>query len=226
MTRIDEGAIHDRVTFEISLRNLQGDHSSFSRISFAGVQLGANDEWLNLLLDALAKNTTCSELDLSNSGLTDASIQRIAVRLFSGAANQLTLIDMRNNGFTLAGETVAQGLERLRPKVCIELGNDAPLIDGFVHDKMLIEGLTAWPAETLTIDGGSDFCCPREIVGSDDIVPLKKGFQGANGTKFTCEHATFELGHGTGNMVLKRLEPEAHFRLGARATGSSAGTLV
>ena len=52
------------------------------------------------------------------------------------------------------------------------------------------------------------------------------GAQGTNGTKYTCEHAEFELGHGTGNLVLKRLEPETQLRLGARATGGGEGTLV
>ena len=50
--------------------------------------------------------------------------------------------------------------------------------------------------------------------------------QGTNGTKYTCEHAEFELGHGTGNLVLKRLELQAQLRLGAHAGGGGAGTLV
>ena len=95
----------------------------------------------------------------------------------AGAAQQLTLIDVRDNPFTLAGETVAQGLERLRPQLRLELGKEGSTADGFVHNKTLVEGLTAWPAEALAIDGGNDLRCPSEITGSDEIVPLKKGFQ-------------------------------------------------
>ena len=36
-------------------------------------------------------------------------------------------------------------------------------------------------------------------------LELTKGFQGPNGVKYRCEHATFELYNSTGNMVLLTL---------------------
>ena len=220
---VDKEAIHERVSFEIVMRNLQGNHWAFSALSFAKIPL--TDERLDALLAALATNTTCRQLNLSATGLTDARMQRLAIALSTGTAAQLELIDVRANPFTLVGETIAQGVHKLRPGLRFELGSECGAVDGFVHDKALIEGLTAWPAASLAINA-DELRCPPEIAGdAEEVLPLKKGFQGTNGTKYTCEHAEFELGHGTGNLVLKRLEPAAMLRLGL-GVGGGDGTLV
>ena len=86
--------------------------------------------------------------------------------------------------------------------------------------KLLVEGLTAWPVESLSVEGSSDLRCPAEIVGSDAVVLLSKGFSGTNGIKYTCEDAEFLQTLGTPNLVLVRLEPEARLRLATRMPGT------
>lgn len=224
---VDAAAVHARVDFELALKQVQGNHSSFTTIAFSKVALGANPEWLEQLTAALVSNTTCTELDLSSTDIGDAALQRLVVALCrSDVAPQLRVLDLRQNPFSLAGETMLSGLRRLRPalecRLCDEPGERT---DGFVHDKMLVEGLSAWPAESLSIPGSQDLRCPKEIVGSEELVVLKKGFQGSNGTKYTCDDAEFEMGHTTGNLVLKRLEPEAKMRL-ASVKGDISGARV
>mmetsp|Transcript_46704 Transcript_46704/g.77288 ORF Transcript_46704/g.77288 Transcript_46704/m.77288 type:complete len:229 (-) Transcript_46704:53-739(-) len=221
---VDTQAIHDRVSFDIVLKNFKGNYTSFETISFRGTKLGQHMDWVAEVCSALQLNTTCTDLDLSDAYLTDEAIQRLAVTLSAGSiAPQLRLLDLRNNAFSLAGETMMQGLCKLRTalKVRLDDGPDASEGDGFVHNKMLVEELTAWPGESLGV--GKDLRCPPEIVGSDEVVILKKGFQGSNGTKYTCEHAEFSLMHGTGNLVLKRLEPEAKMRLSSICSSKPTG---
>mmetsp|Transcript_28274 Transcript_28274/g.59409 ORF Transcript_28274/g.59409 Transcript_28274/m.59409 type:complete len:230 (-) Transcript_28274:205-894(-) len=226
-TTVDAKAIYEKVDFDLAMRNLMGNHSSLAKISFKGVLLGSHPEWLSAFCEALAANSTCTELDLSSTSLTDSSLQKLVIQLSMGSAKQLQVVHLRDNPFTLSGETMLQGLQRLRPSLQIELAKETTTsIDGFVHNKMLVEGLTAWPAESLCIPGGNELRCPESIVGSEEVVVLKKGFQGSNGTKYTCEHAEFELGHGTGNLVLKRLEPEAKMRLCTVSREVAGGTLV
>lgn len=211
--------IRRRVTFEIALRRLAGNHSSFSSLDFKGVELAHNPAWIKQLGDTLAKNDTIIELDLSGTGLNDAALQSLVATLACGAAPQLRVLNLCDNEVSLAGETVVQGLRKMRPALAVKLGGE-PVREGFVHQKLLVEGLTAWAAETLAVEpGSSEFRCPPEITGSDAVVLLKKGFQGTNGTKYTCEDAEFEMAHSTGNMVLKSLEPEARLRLAARLPG-------
>jgi len=215
MPMVDELAIRERVSFDLALKNLAGNYSSFTTISFKGNALGRHKDWIGELCSTLAQNTTCEELDLSETELTDEALQRLIVAFCSAScAAQLRVLNVRGNPFSLAGETMVQGLRRLRPALDVRLdGADGPAVDGFVHSKTLVEGLSAWPADALSIAGGSDLRCPQQIVGTDEVVVLTKGFQGSNGTKYTCEHAVFELAHGTGNLVLKQLEPEAKLRL-------------
>lgn len=230
LTAEQEKEIHERVSFDIVLRQVKGNHTSFSDITFAGVPFGTRTAWTAELCEALAANTTVLRLNLTNTHLGDATLQKLVVTLASGAcAPQLKALDLRSNPFSLAGETMAQGLRKLRPKVEVLLGEvggaPAAEIDGFVHDKMLVEGLTAWGAEMLkTPEGG--FNCPPEVAG-EKPAHLDKGFSGANGTKYTCEHGEFQLIHTTGSMVLKKLSPEAALRLACKTSGAPAqGTLV
>jgi hypothetical protein len=226
----EELRIRDKVTFDLALKRVTQEHC-FANVSFNEVKLGAHPEWVGELLEALAANTRCTALDLSGTGLTDAALQRLVVAMSTGCAPQLKTIDVRENDFSLAGETMAQGLSRLRPALKLVLGDDdQPKVDGFVHDKTIIEGLTAWPAEELEMPdsrpGAGNLRCPVEISGPGKPVPLKKGFQGSNGTKYTCELADFELGHGTGNMVLITLNLEAKMRLAKMNGGPEPGVLV
>ena len=124
---------------------------------------------------------------------------------------------------------MAQGLQRLRPALRLALGDDQPKVDGFVCNKTIVEGLTAWPSHELEMPGGrpgaNELRCPADISGPGEPVPLTKGFQGSNGTKYTCDLAVFELAHGTGNMVLKTLSVEAKMRL-SKLSGGADGVLV
>ena len=78
---VDEDFVRARVVWEMALKNAQGNHSSMTTLSFKDVQLLRKPEWLPQLADALAKNTTCTELDLSNTGLTDVAVQQLAAAL-------------------------------------------------------------------------------------------------------------------------------------------------
>jgi hypothetical protein len=230
-----EKQIRERVSFDIVLRQLKGNHTSFAEIKFAGVPLGTRVAWVSEVCEALCANTTIASLNLADTQLDDSALQKVVVALASGAcAPQLRTLDLRSNPFSLAGETMAQGLRKLRPKLAVllkEVGCEAGgEVDGFVHDKMLLEGLSAWGAETLRLEDGG-MRCPSEVSGPGAVVKMDKGFSGANGTKYTCELGEFELTHVTGSMVLKKLSPEAALRLAcktSRAPPASVGqgTLV
>lgn len=224
LTPAQEKDIRERVSFEIVLRQLKGNHTSFAEIKFSGVPLGTRLAWVAEVCDALSANTTILSLNLADTQLGDSPLQKIVVALASGAcAPQLKTLDLRSNPFSLAGETMAQGLRKLRPKLTVllsDLGCEAGAeIDGFVHDKMLVEGLSAWGAETLRLDDGG-MRCPAEISGPGAVVKMDKGFSGANGTKYTCELGEFELTHVTGSMVLKKMLPEAALRLACKTNSA------
>ena len=219
---VDEQLIRRRVAFDIPLRSLQGNHKILDKISFENVDFSGQIEWVHQLCHALQQNDTCKQLSLKNANIDDSAVQVIVVALAAGAAKILTTLDLRQNAFSLAGETMLQGLSKLRNDLhCIvhDDGGKSSVHDGFVHDKMLVEGLTVWPAESLRVEGNQDLICPPDVSAPGDVVVLKKGFQGTNGTKYTCEDAEFELSHVTGNLVLKRLE------LGARMRLMSSGNL-
>lgn len=225
MGAIDAAAVRDRVDFDIPLRSLKGDHSSMSSLSFKGVKLGDHQDWVSELCAALAINTTCTKLDLSDASLSDEALQKFAIALSTGSGSALSVLDLRSNPISLAGETMMQGLRKMRPSLQILLGEgEVAGNDGFVHDKLLVEGLTAWPTYTLaTGTNGCDLLCPKIISGSDEPLILKKGFAGANGTKYTCEHAEFQVTHQTGNLVLVRLEEQAKIRLSDVLANASSG---
>ena len=80
-----------------------------------------------------------------------------------------------------------------------------PKAEGFVHDKQLVEGLSAWYCGDLAVPGEQNaFYCPKEIAG-DEKIQLTRGFRGPNGVKYKCDLAEFELYHATGNLVLRSL---------------------
>ena len=232
---VDEDFVRARVVWEMALKNAQGNHSSMTTLSFKDVQLLRKPEWLPQLADALAKNTTCTELDLSNTGLTDVAVQQLAAALaVPSRCPKLTKLNLTANPqIGKMGETVVRGLSRLRTGLELVLGEGLdPKADGFVHDKMLCPGLSAWTCEELKPPGGGqfDFWCPVEVEKAageaavkqaradaepegridGERLKLKRGFQGPNGTKFYTCFATFEHFHSTGNMVLMTLnDPNA-----------------
>lgn len=213
LTATETADVHARVEFEMVLRNLQGNHAHFDALSFKGVQLTRKPEWIQQLGEALSTNTTLTSLDLSESGLTDTSIQQLsAVLAVPTRCPKLRRLDLRGNpGITAVGETISGGLSRLRKGLEVALGEgmDASTAS-FVHTKELIEGLTAWNPEDLKVpDTHNELYCPKEIAGDDVQLMLTKGYQGTNGTKYRCELATFELYHQTGNLVLISLASAA-----------------
>ena len=210
--------IEKRVDFEIALKRLAENHRSFEELTFKGVELTRNPTWTKQLSDTLANNNTVKQLDLSGTGITDAALQPLVAVLACGASPQLNVLLLRDNQLSMAGETMVQGLRRIRPALTVHAGDET--IEGFVHEKLLVEGLTAWPADTLSVPGSSDMRCPAEVLGSDAVVVLTKGFSGTNGTKYMCEDAEFLMTHGTTNLVLVRLEPEARLRLATRMPGT------
>ena len=73
------------------------------------------------------------------------------------------------------------GLRKLRPSLDINVGED-PLADGFVHEKQLVEGRSAWPSENLKVpDCQQEYYCPEEVAGKGERIIMKRGFQGPNG---------------------------------------------
>ena len=210
--------LEKRVDFEIALKRVAGNHRSFEELTFKGVELCRKPEWMKLLCDTLAANDTVKQLDLSGTGITDTGLQPLVAALACGACPQLSVLLLRNNPLSMAGETMVQGLRRMRPALTVHIGDET--VEGFVHEKLLVEGLTAWPVESLSVEGSSDLRCPAEIVGSDAVVLLSKGFSGTNGIKYTCEDAEFLQTLGTPNLVLVRLEPEARLRLATRMPGT------
>lgn len=216
--------IEKRVVFEIALRRLAENHRSFDTIAFKNVELSRKPAWSKQLAETLSKNDKVTELDLTGAAVTDATLTSLVPLLACGGCPQLRTLQLADNQLSMAGETMVQGLRRMRPALTINLGSEGA--EGFVHQKLLVEGLTSWPAESLAIEPGSnELRCPPEIVGSDEVVMLKKGFSGTNGVRFTCDDAEFEMMHSTSNLVLKRLEPEARLRLATRLQGGG-GTLV
>jgi len=220
-----EAEIRARVDFDVALKRLSGDFAAFTDCAFSGIPLGGKPEWVSEILAALRTNSKCTRLDLSSCGLTDGEVQRIAAALVTGGCpEQLRCIDLRNNALTVTGETVAQGLCKVRSSLEVLLGDGMDAAgEGFVHDKVLVEGLTAWHWSELQVPGTQhDVYCPEVISGEGNArVVLSRGFQGSNGTKYTCDDAEFLMGHDSGNLVLVRLEPEARMRLATRLGGDT-----
>ena len=146
--------IEKRVDFEIALKRVAGNHRSFEELTFKGVELSRKPTWMKLLSDTLATNDTIKQLDLSGTGITDASLQPLVAALACGACPQLSVLLLRDNQLSMVGETMVQGLRRMRPALTVHVGDET--IEGFVHEKLLVEGLTAWPADTLSVPESTD----------------------------------------------------------------------
>lgn len=225
---IDEDFIRARVVYDLAMKSAEGNYTSMSTLSFKNVELLRDKSWLPRLAEALSKNTTCTELDLSSTGLTDEAVQQLAASLaVPSRCPKLRRLNLSGNpSMSKMGETVVCGLCRLR--VGLELTLDDrldPKAEGFVHDKELVPGRTSWPCDDINVpDGGMHaFYCPEEVVKAatpaavtaaraeaetkdGERLRLTRGFQGPNGTKYRCGFATFEHIHATGNMVLMTLE--------------------
>jgi len=214
---IDTVAVIGRVNFDMALKRVQGNHFSFDTLEFKNVALSSDPERIKRLAEALKDNTTCTALDLSESGLTDSALQQLAATL--AVASRLPklkklILGPGNPGLGNVGQTVAQGLCHLRPGLELSFGEGAaPKVSGFVHQKELVEGITAWWNGDIAVVGENQcFYCPDEVLAYAGVKPggerlrLTKGFQGPNGTKYRCDHATFELYSATGNMVLLTLK--------------------
>ena len=209
--RETEADIHARVDFELALKRVQGNHGTMPELSFKGVELSRKPDWIKMLCDALNTNDTLTSLDLSESGLTDAELQKLAITLtVASRCPKLRRLNLRGNpGVSVAGETMAQGLCKMRKDFEVIIGPEFDhKASSFGCDKKLVEGLSAWPAEVLKVpDGGNhDFYCPTEIAGEGERIQLERGFQGTNGTKYWCDLAEFQLYHQTGNFVLIKLK--------------------
>eukprot|EP00966_Prymnesium_polylepis_P031295 727688-Prymnesium_polylepis.1 len=163
--------LDSRVTFELALNQLAENFRLITTISFNGVELCRKPEWIRKLLEVLGKNTTCTELDLSSTGLTDAAVQQLAIALTSPAlAPQLKALNLCDNPLSLMSETVLSGLSRLRPELHVSMPGGRVLTDGFVCHKQLVEGLSAWAPDELRVSGkliaqDVQFFCPAEISG-------------------------------------------------------------
>jgi hypothetical protein len=203
---VDVEDVHNRVDFDMAMKRVTGNHVGFEVLSFKGVALTWKPEWIGQLGSALASNETCKTLELTECGLTDGALQQLAASLaVPSRCPKLQKLDLRGNpALTQVGETVAQGLRGLRPGLEVLLGDGLDATrEGFVHDKKLVPGLTSWSFESLKVPGTqNDLYCPAEISGDGPKVQLKRGFQGANGTKYKCDLAAFEMYHQTGNLVL------------------------
>lgn len=225
-TKEQEADIHAKVDFDMAIKRVEGNHFGMQELSFEGVDLTRKPEWVPKLCDALAANDTCTALNLSGSKLDDRALQQLAIVLaVPTRCPKLRKLDLRGNaGLTAVGETVAQGLCRLRPALEeVLLGESFDKTSTqFVHDKKLVPGLTAWNPADLAVPGKSSdaFYCPTEISGEGVRIELTKGAQGTNGNKYRCELATFELYHQTGNMVLQTLAKQES------ETGDGGGTVV
>ena len=55
-----EADVRARVTFDIELKKVEGNHSSFNRVCFGGVELCRQPEWVGQLAKALGGNTACT----------------------------------------------------------------------------------------------------------------------------------------------------------------------
>lgn len=169
LTKEQEADVHARVDFDMALRRLQDSHALQFNCSFRGVHVTRKPEWMPKLCAALSQNTTCTELDLSDSALTDVALQSLAATLaVPSKCPKLKSIKLQcNPQLTAVGETIAQGLCRLRPGLEVALGKDFdPTSTNFVHDKQLVPGLTAWMPEDLAVPGEQNqYYCPKEISG-------------------------------------------------------------
>jgi hypothetical protein len=221
MTEVDEEFIRARVKYELVLKQAQGNHIGFTTLDFKGVEVTRSAEWMQQIAEALVTNTTCTTLDLSETGLNDTALQQLAATLAvpSRAPKLKKLCLGGNPQLSKVGETIAQGLCKLRAGLELSFGESedaAATIDGFAHQKQLIPGLSAWWNGDLAVPGQTNaFYCPDEILAAagrgtgGEKIELQRGFQGPNGVKYKCDLATFELFHSTGNLVLLTLEGDA-----------------
>lgn len=211
---VDAAAVVAKVNFEMALKRVQGNHASFDTLSFNGIELSRDSDWIKQLVEALKDNDTCTELDLTNSALTDATMQQLAIGLaVPSRLKKLKKLKLGENPqLGNMGQTIAQGLKRMRQGLELSFGEgEEPAVEGFVCQKELVEGRTAWWNGDIAVEGQPNcFYCPDEVlvhagVPTKPRLELTKGFQGPNGVKYRCEHATFELYNSTGNMVLLTL---------------------
>lgn len=214
---VDEDFIRARVTFELALKTAAGNHAHFTTCSFKGCQLTRDKGWMKQLLDALVTNTTCTELDLSESTLTDGALQQLAATLAvpSRMPKLKKLCIGGNPQLSKMGETVAQGLCKLRAGLELSLGDGVEAaIDGFVCEKQLVEGKSSWWNGDLKTDQHNEFWCPEEVMAavgrSGEKKELRRAAQTSNGVKYRLEIddeilAKFEIYNSTGNLVLLEL---------------------
>jgi len=211
---VDAVAVVAKVNFDMALKRAAGNHFSFDTLSFNGIELSRDPEWIKQLAEALKDNDTCTTLDLTNSALTDTAMQQLAIGLAlpSRCPKLKKLMLGENPQLGNMGQTVAQGLARMRPGLELSFGPNAePAVEGFVCQKELVEGRSAWWNGDIAVEGQQNcFYCPDEVlihagVPTTPRLELKKGFQGPNGVKYRCDYATFELYNCTGNMVLLSL---------------------
>lgn len=143
--------IEARVCFELALKQLKGNYSSIKATSFKGANFSLLPQSLPQLCDVLALNMTCTALDLTNTSMTDAGVQQLAVALCDvSKAPQLLHLNLCDNPLSAVSETVVAGLSKLRPNLRVSIGS-GPLTAGFVCEKELVEGLSAWPPEELKV---------------------------------------------------------------------------
>lgn len=218
VVQVDEEFVKARVMYDLALKRAEGNHFSFDTLDFNGVQMTRSPDWVPRLAEALAKNDTCTCLDLTNATMTDSALQQLVVGLAvpSRCPKLRKLILSGNPQITKTGETMVRGLCKLRQglELMLDEGLD-PNAEGFVHDKELVEGRSAWWSGDLAVEGEQNqFYCPNEIVVAAGLkgeaeggerIKLERGFQGPNGVKYRCDLATFELYHQTGNLVLLTL---------------------
>jgi hypothetical protein len=210
---VDAVAVVAKVNFDMALKRAAGNHFSFDTLSFNGIELSRDSEWIKQLAEALKDNTTCTALDLTNSALTDTAMQQLAIGLAvpSRCPKLKKLLLGENPQLGNMGQTIAQGLARMRPGLEVSFGPGVEPVEGFACQKELIEGRTAWWNGDLAVEGQHNcFYCPDDVlihagVPTKPRLELTKGFQGPNGVKYRCEHATFELYNCTGNLVLLTL---------------------
>ena len=215
---VDEDFVRARVMYDLALKRAQGNHFHFTTLDFKNIQMTRSPDWVPDLAKALAENTTCTCLDLSNATMNDTALQKLVVGLAvpSRCPKLKKLCLAGNPDITKTGETMARGLCKLRPglELSLDEGLD-PNAEGFVCQAQLVEGRTAWWNGDLAVEGETNaFWCPDEVMKHAGLktfaeggerIKLERGFQGPNGHKYSCEHAKFELYHQTGSLVLLSL---------------------
>lgn len=211
---VDTAHVLARVNFEMALKRVQGNHFSFDTLTFKECELTRDPAWMKQLIEALATNTTCTCLDLSNTMLNDSAVQMLCASLaVPSKCPKLKKLRLGGNPQVgNVGQTVAQGLAHLRKGLELDFGEGAePAVSGFVHQKELVEGVTSWWNGDIAVEGQNRcFYCPKEVLAHAGVDPetkleLTQGFQGPNGVKYRCDYATFEIYNCTGNMVLLKL---------------------